>query len=970
MTYFGVCLTLLWPAFAAAADQNATDWGKTVVNIRLQSDAAMSLKSYAAQVVQKTGEPLDPTKVSQSLKNLYATGRFEDLRADAEPSEGGVELVFVGRAQYFVGTVGVAGTPDGLEAQGLATASRLRLGQPLTVKTLSEAEQHLLEVLSENGYYNAQVAHRVLPNPQTQEANVVFTIIPGKAARLSNVEWRGQLAYPAKKLASVAGWKPRKQLTSARLERGLTKLHQFFTKKKRLQASVTVLGRKYNKADNTEELSVQVRTGPIVRVHVRGAHISSSKKKELLPMYSEGVADAFAVTQGEQNLRDHFERQGFFDVTVKGERTVRPDTQEVDITYDVGLGTQGVFDGYEFDGNQNISTEELQVLLTIQPAGFFHDRGIFSRQMLASDVKSLQEDYQAKGYLEAKVTPQIDKRHGGEPNRVYVIFHVDEGARTDVSHLTFQGIDERMEKQLWPHVLSKPGQPYSPARVQRDRDNIRTYFTNHGYLRVSVESTTTPGPEKQGMNVSYQIAPGPQEQVNQIYLMGNRHTRDGTVRRELQFSPGQPVSQSRLLDSQRRLYDLGIFNQVTINPQDPQGPPGPKNVLVRVNEARRWTVGYGVGAEVQRLGSNQPQGNLKASPRFSVDISRLNVGGRAQTLSFQGRLSTLDKGASLSYYIPRFPTRPDLHLRLNALVDRSSDVLTFTSVREEASVGIEKRYSPTTLLVGRFNFRNVKALNLANTISVEQIPLASRAARIAMIGLSYVNDHRDNPVDATRGSFSVADAGVSWSGFGSEANFLRISGENSTYYRLARHLILARDTRFAVESPYGGLRKVVTKDANGNTVITLTHDIPLPERFFMGGSESHRGFSINQAGPRDPEKGFPIGGNALFLNSVELRMPFADNRLGFVVFEDAGNVFSSIRLMRLLKVHQSSPTDFDYTVHAAGFGLRYRTPVGPLRFDVSYSMNPPRYQVVQSSGNVEVLRLSHFQFFLGIGQSF
>ena len=138
----------------------------------------------------------------------------------------------------------------------------------------------------------------------------------------------------------------------------------------------------------------------------------------------------------------------------------------------------------------------------------------------------------------------------------------------------------------------------------------------------------------------------------------------------------------------------------------------------------------------------------------------------------------------------------------------------------------------------------------------------------------------------------------------------------------------------------------------------------------MGGSESHRGFSINQAGPRDLEKGFPIGGNSLFLNSLELRMPFAENRLGFVLFHDAGNVYSSVRLMRLLKVHQSSPTDFNYTVHAFGFGFRYRTPVGPLRFDIGYSLNPPRFQVVQSPGHVEVQQLSHVQFFLGIGQSF
>jgi outer membrane protein insertion porin family len=966
----GICLALCAIASAKGAAQGSGVWGQKVVRIRLQSDAALDLKNFPSQVVQKEGEPLDPIKVDQSLKNLYATGRFEDLRADAELAPGGVELVFVGRGQYFVGSVRVEGTLDGLEPQGLTTAAHLRLGQPLTARDLSEAERHLSDVLIENAYHNAKVKHRDVPNSTTQEADVIFTIDPGKPAVLSGIVWQGQPGFPAKTLESVAGWKPKRQLTSARLERGLTKLHQFYVKKDRLQASTTVRDRKYDAAHNTEQLVVQADAGPVVKIRVRGAHVSSSGKKELLPMYSEGVSDSFAVLQGEQNLTDYFQRQGYFEASVKGQRNVSAGGQEVDINFSIYLGPQGGFQGYKFEGNRSFSADDLESLLSIQPAGFFHDRGIFSKQMLASDANTLRDFYQSRGYLEAKITTRIENNYNGEPNRLFVTFLVDEGARTNVAHLSFQGIDESEQKRLWPHLLAKPGQAYSPARVQRDRDSIRTYFSDHGYARVEVESETSPGPKKYEINVSYQISLGPQEQVANIFLMGNRHTRPGTIRKELQFRSGEPLSQSGLLDSQRRLYDLGIFSQVVIGPQDPQGPPGPKNVLVSVNEAKRWTLGYGVGGEVQRLGSNQPQGSLKASPRFSLDISRLNVGGRGQTASFEARLSTLDTGASLGYYIPRFPTRPDLHLRLNALYDRSSDVLTFTSKRAEASIAVEKRYSPTTLVVGRFNFRNVKALNLANTISVEQIPLVSRAARIAMIGASYINDHRDNPVDATKGSFSVADVGVSWSRFGSEANFLRISGENSTYYRLARHLIFARDTRLAVESPYGGLRKVVTKDANGNTVITFTHDIPLPERFFMGGSESHRGFSINQAGPRDLQKGYPIGGNALFLNSVELRMPFAENRLGFVLFEDAGNVYSSIRLMRLLKVHQSSPTDFNYTVHAAGFGFRYRTPVGPLRFDIGYALNPPHYQVVSSTGKIEVFQLSHYQFFLGIGQSF
>ena len=138
----------------------------------------------------------------------------------------------------------------------------------------------------------------------------------------------------------------------------------------------------------------------------------------------------------------------------------------------------------------------------------------------------------------------------------------------------------------------------------------------------------------------------------------------------------------------------------------------------------------------------------------------------------------------------------------------------------------------------------------------------------------------------------------------------------------------------------------------------------------MGGSDSDRGFSINQAGPRDPVTGYPIGGNALFFNSVELRIRMAQQGLGLVLFNDTGNVFTTIRRMRVLKFNQNSPTDLDYDSDAVGVGLRYRTPVGPLSFDVGYNLNPPRYQVTTGTGAVEVQQLARFQFFLSVGQSF
>ncbi len=955
-------------------------WGRTVRGIQLQSDAGLQITQFPGRVTQKVGEPLDQNLVGQSLKNLYATGRFTDLRAEAQPANDGVNLVFVGHAQYFVGMVRVEGAPGSVDPRVLVTASRLRLGQPLSEDSLQAAHEHLIDLLHANGFYQARIEHQVDHDPETLVADLLFEVFPGKPARLSGVEYPGHPGFPPARLNKEAHWRPGVRLTSTRLERGLFRLQQFYVKQDRLQSIVSVQNRIYDAKLNTEKLVVQADAGAKVRVRVTGAKISRSKLRSLLPVFRDGVVDDIALARSAEILQSHFQEQGYLSATVKAEKTSPPSAQTIDLTFHVDRGRRELFDGYGVKGNKRIGTGELMAAVNPPAPGLFSAAPKFSKELVDNRVAALTALYQSRGFLNVHVTPQVDKEHEQQSGHWFVTFQINEGPQTTVRNLTVKGVDPATEKGLWSGLTTKPSQPYSPERATEDRNYIADYLADRGYAQASVTSHVTPVPSQPQVDLEYEITPGIQEQIRQIYILGNEHTRPGVIRRELTFRDGQPLSQSKLLESQRGLYDLGVFNQVQIATQEVPTSDPQKTVLVGVEEARRWTVGYGGGIDVQRLGGGgtQPAGTFEASPRLSLDLSRLDVGGRAQTFTLRGQLSNLERGGSIGYLIPRLLNHKDLSLHLNGLVDRSRDVLTFTADRREASISLDKRFSPATLVIFRYSFRRVQALDFnLGRINVQelplQVPLLSLPARIGGLGASYISDRRDDPADATRGSYTLADASTMWENFGSEANFLRFSGQNATYYRLGTHLIFARDTRFGVESPFGGLRREVVSVPNQPPQIVFTHDIPLPERFFMGGSEAHRGFSINQAGPRDPNSGFPVGGNALFLNTLELRVPMAQRRLGFAFFHDAGNVFSSIRTMRLLKFAQSSPTDFDYDVNAVGVGLRYKTPVGPLRFDIGYNLNPPRYQVVSLINGVktvEIQRLPNFQFFLSVGQSF
>jgi outer membrane translocation and assembly module TamA len=384
-------------------------------------------------------------------------------------------------------------------------------------------------------------------------------------------------------------------------------------------------------------------------------------------------------------------------------------------------------------------------------------------------------------------------------------------------------------------------------------------------------------------------------------------------------------------------------------------------------------------------------------------VTRINFRGQDHTITFKADVGGLQQRGLLSYSAPRWFNSPDWTLSFTAFYDNTLDVTTFASQRLEGSVQAEQKISKASTFDYRFTYRRVKASDIE--ISPALIPLLSLPARVGEPGFSYIRNKRDNDLESTKGSYTTVDAGVAASYFGSEADFSRILAQNSTYHAFGKNrppdkkFVLARSLRIGVESAFGSTVILQPGQVCSDPAVTTCPGesiIPLPERFFSGGGNSHRGFGLNQAGPRDPITGFPLGGSALFLNNLELRfpptpLPFFQDNISFAVFEDAGNVFTDGRQMldNLLRWRQKNPQlcvqqstyaqcDFSYISHAIGVGVRYKTPIGPVRFDFGYNLNPPAFPSFQTvtSGTGQQTNVfvpqheSHFNVYFSIGQSF
>ena len=948
------------------------------------------------------------------------------------------------RENLFFNQVRIEGLTAPPSDASAAAAMQLTLGQTYRQAAVTEALERLRETLRDEGLYQAEVSAETAPHAETHQMDIVVHVKPGPRARVGAIHLKNNTEYRDTEILSRLKMRVGGQITSARLQRGTDRIRKFMVKKGQLSARAAVRRGEYDPAKNEIPLDLDVTEGPRVQVTVTGAKFSDGDLKKLIPIYQEGAVDADLLEEGKRNLLERLEREGYFDADVDYET----DTHEVKrngkgwqgaeevITYKVERGERHKLIGIEITGNKYFDAELLRSRLQIF-GGAFASRGRFSRRLVESDAQSMRSLYQANGFLDAKVEQQIEDDYKGKEDDLFIHFKVQEGKQTRVASLSIDGIHAFKEEELLGVIGSTTGQPYSDFGVTTDRDNILALYFNEGFPEASFTSTAervtadaTPGvgdsangasskdnaakqekdpksaiEQAEGIRLVYRIQEGPQTRARRIFISGYAHTRPGVIRREIRIKVNEPLREGDVVDSQRRLYNLGVFNRVTIEPQNPNGTNPDKDIAVLVEEAKRYTLAYGGGFEVQRLASTTSPtgGQVQAAPRGIIEVSKLNLTGRADSLSFKLRGSTLQGRALLGYSAPNTFGNSHFSFQATAFAEKTRDINTFTEQRYEGSVQLTDQISPLTTVLYRYAFRKVLVSNL--NIPSQEIPLFQQPTLVSQFGVTWFRDSRDNPADASKGSFNSADFSDADTYWGSSASFLRFFLQNSTYYPIKRRFSFARSFRLGILVPY---RDTVSLTFPAPTVLPLPTVIPLPERFFGGGGTSLRGFALNQAGPRDAVTGFPVGGQALLVLNQEfrfpMRLPFLGTSLGGAIFYDGGNVYS--RLSRIsFSATLPKPTfglqnpllppgptnvpvcltncsnELNYFAHTIGLGVRYKTPVGPIRVDLGYQLNRPSFVIpipcprntpacTLGSLGQQGTRLPGFQIFFNLGSSF
>jgi outer membrane protein insertion porin family len=996
--------------------------GLRVNKIEFEGVTFDATDTLPSELMQKAGEPLDPQKVRQSTKRLFASGRYRDIVVRGIFQGDGVTLIFAGTPRYYVGRVTIEGVKNDQLASLLEFATKLDPGTAFMEGAAEAGTEGIKQALQQSGYFQSKVSAKTSIDVHGNQVDATYTVEIGPQARVGQVVVEGtDPGITTEEFRKKGKLKTGSKITRETTSNALARLRKQYQKKDRLEATITLQKQTYNAARKQVDYNFHVNQGPLVKVVVEGAKLSKGRLHLLVPIFEEGTIDNDLLNEGIHNIREYLQQQGYFDATVDV-KVIGEDTPSERVVYTVDRGAKHKVVSVDIRGNKYFGEDLLRERLKVQKGNAYQRSGRFSQSLLNADVRSIQALYRANGFDEAKVTTDVkdtDDAASGKPLKlaqILVVYTIEEGPQQTFGAVNLEGVDASRLKELRGLMNAQPGQPFSLVTLSGDRDVVLGYYVSHGFDQAHVEiKLRKESADATKTDVALNVSEGQQVFINHVLLSGLNRTRPNVVENRILVHPGDPLDQTALLETQRNLYDLALFNEVVAAVQNPEGNAPRKNVVLQLTEAKRWDVTYGFGLEAQTGQPNSgtiseaskiqlglppdaqysQEGKAGVSPRVSLDVTRINLRGTGNSLTLHTTYGLLEKIATLTLQNPHLFGNRNLSASILGGYADVQNISTFASSTLQFDFRVTQKVKRADTLIYDFQYRRVKVDPNSLQVSANLIPLLSQPVRVGGPGLTWFHDTRQpGPLNASKGSYTSVQEFLASSKFGSETDFNRIDASNSTYYKFGKeNYVLARNTRLGFEQAFG-VNPNASSTACAGVLLTTNPScspVPLPERLYAGGAYSHRGFGINGAGPRDLQTGYPVGGTAAFVNSLELRLPapmlpYVGSSVNFVIFHDMGNVFQNQAdlwpsVVRFRQPNRETCRDvsvsigtcsFNYFSHALGMGARYKTPVGPVRVDFSYNLNPPIYPVIYDFNNSapHVGEAGHFNFFFSIGESF
>jgi outer membrane protein insertion porin family len=959
------------PESTPATEQVLSSYeGQSVSSIEIAGRPELNRSQFTPLFAQQAHQPFVKAQVDQTAAALKAAGKFTEVRVEAEPEPDGVRVLFVLEPAVYFGIFGFPGA-ERFNYSQLIQIANYSAQTPFSAAEVEDDRQKLVTFFRQGGYFQAEVQPEVKVDAAHGIANILFHAMLGRRASFGVVDLDGgpvaddaQLKHKLTTLlarmhgAAIGEGKPYHR---SALNRAARYLQSMLAKQGFLGAQVKLAGAEYHADTNRADIHFTIQTGDKTHVQIAGAHVWVHTQKILLPVYQGVGVDEETVAEGQQALSSYFQAKGFFDVKVDPQFDKGPSGDT--IVYRIAKEKKHKVTAVSVRGNEQLPDSRLMPGVTVAEKHWFSP-GKYSDQLVRSSVNNLKAVYGSEGFSSVQVAPAVTRKDGN----VQVSFRVTEGPRDIVNSLTIRGARTFPQSKFAPDGLKvAAGEPYSQLHVEADRASIVAHYLEAGYLNASFRETATEvsKQEPHRINVVYHIEEGPHVTTGELVTLGRVHTQQRLIDEDASsLKTGAPLTESELLTAGSKLYDhTGVFDWAQVDPKTEITTQTNEDVLLKVHEAKRNEFTYGFGFEVIERGGSIPSGTVALpglppiglptsftasettfyGPRGTVQYTRNNLRGKGESLSMTAFAGRLDQRGAVYYIDPNFRWSP-WRATVSGSVERNEENPIFSSQMGLGSVQLQRALDKTKkdIFFARYSYSKT---DLTRVLIPMLVPAEDQHIRLSTLAVNLTRDTRDNVLDEHKGVLDSVEVDLNTTKLGSSVNFAKLNVQAAYYKETFHHIVWANSLRIGLAPPFDG------------------SFVPLSEEFFSGGGNTLRGFPLDGAGPQRPvevcpngasgcgvEINVPSGGKELLIVNSEARIPLPIKKgLTIVPFYDGGNVFSSVGFGGFSSAYPYS--------HNAGLGLRYSTPVGPIRVDLGRNLEP-------------LHGIKATNYFISIGQAF
>ena len=591
-------------------------------------------------------------------------------------------------------------------------------------------------------------------------------------------------------------------------------------------------------------------------------------------------------------LQEYYRQEGYYFAHVRPEE-VAVDDNQVDVTLHITEGDKVRIRRIQFTGNRHFPDIVLQGEIQTKPYSvpiLSGGASLYRPEGLRVDLQLLQNFYQNNGFINIQLGEPTVEINREASSVIMTIPIASEGEQYKVGAVGLTGDEIFEEAELRRMVRLRTGEIYSREQVRNDILGLTNAYTDQGYAFADATPTIALDNERRLVNVTYTIQPGPRVYIGRIDIRGNERTRDWVIRRELRIDEGELYSGQQLLRSRQRLTNLDYFEEIKI---DTLRRPEQGLIDLEVDVTEKSTGQFSAG-----LGFSSVETVV-----FQASVTQRNLFGRGQVITAQGRIGGLSQDFSISFAEPWLFGRP---INAGASVYRNDvDFQTFDSRRTGFALTLGRAFGEFLRASVTYRFEELDISDIEPG-AADLLEEQEGSSLTSSVTPSVVWDSRNSRFNPSQGSLNSLEFDIA--GLGCENQFYKLIGETTWYYPLPYGLSGFIKGRFGIGAGYGG------------------EDLPASERFFLGGPTTVRGFGFRDIGPQDLD-GNPLGGTSFVQFNLEVGRSFS-RILRLVTFMDVGNVYSEDQTFDLGEMRRS-----------VGFGIRFITPVGPVRLDWGFKLD-------------------------------